>query len=980
MKMLPKDRVSRSRFIRTPILILIIILLAQTLPVVLQAQVTTDGSLGPAVPVGSGTLPDGTSTDYLIGAGLGRQSGANLFHSFMEFGIETGRSATFTGPNDIHNILSRVTGGTQSWIDGLLRSTIPGANLFLMNPAGLFFGPHASLELKGSFHVTTADYLGSEKGERFYATPGIPDEVLSVAPPVAFGFLGENPSRISVKESVLSVPAGEILSLVGGDIEIAGNGASESAGLMAQSGKIVIASVGSEGEVVVSFAGKEPNIRADSFDRMGDMTLSEGALVNASGESCGAVVIRGGRLMVDNASIFSITEGDLEGAHTGINIDMDGDLIISNGGGLSTLTIGGGQAGDIQIRSEGLKMTGIPQTEFASVYIETRTGGTGDAGDVSIETGTLELRDASVISTNAYYGQGGNAGDLEILADSIFIAGPESSPDPFWMDFTGLDSSSGFMAGDGGTLRLSADHLILSNRSTLDAAAYGPGIGGKVEIVAGNMEVLTGSAILASAFGSGDGGNCKIQADRVLISGASPEIYTDITGHQSLAPSGIASQTGLNGGSAGDIQITAGSLEIRNGGRLGVETFGPGDGGNVEVTADHVRISGINENIADFLRSAGSDPKFAGASILAASYSIYLGDGATGNGGNIKITAKDIQICDGGLISSDTEAPGNGGNIWLSGDTITLSNGSSIASTSQIAWATTAGKSGDISITALGNLHIADSSVTTSADQAQGGNITIQARQQQLMDNALVSAESLGPGNAGTVFITADDTFYSDDSSVKTTATQAEGGEISITAGDIQLVNGSLVSAESSGPGDAGDILLSAGGTFLMRNSSVNTEAKAADGGNIKVDAEHMVHLANSQTTTSVGGGPDTVGGNVTIDPEYVILQNTEIIANAYEGKGGNIGIVSGCFLADPFSVLDASSALGIDGSVDIRAPVTHVSGAISPLQKDFKSAVELLREPCMARVREGKYSSFIVGGRDGLPIEPGGLLPSPMY
>jgi large exoprotein involved in heme utilization and adhesion len=140
-----------------------------------------------------------------------------------------------------------------------------------------------------------------------------------------------------------------------------------------------------------------------------------------------------------------------------------------------------------------------------------------------------------------------------------------------------------------------------------------------------------------------------------------------------------------------------------------------------------------------------------------------------------------------------------------------------------------------------------------------------------------------------------------------------------------------------------------------------------------------MVYLKESEITASVGGGAGTVGGNISIDPQFVILDHSKIIANAFEGRGGNIRIVAGVFLSDPYSIVDASSALGIDGNVDIRSPITELSGTLVPLGEDFISAFELLREPCMARIRGGKYSSFIVSGRDGLPIEPGHLLPSPM-
>ena len=188
-----------------------------------------------------------------------------------------------------------------------------------------------------------------------------------------------------------------------------------------------------------------------------------------------------------------------------------------------------------------------------------------------------------------------------------------------------------------------------------------------------------------------------------------------------------------------------------------------------------------------------------------------------------------------------------------------------------------------------------------------------------------------------------------------------------------------MISAESSGPGDAGNITINAADVFLMSDSSVTTEAKEADGGNITIHTDYMVHLGDSLISASVGGGPETVGGNITIDPEYVILRNSQIVANAFEGRGGNIRIVAGIFLADPDSTVDASSEKGIDGTVEIRAPIKDVSRKVKPLPERFTSAAVLIRESCIARMRGGNYSSFIVGGRDGLPLEPGGLLPSPL-
>jgi filamentous hemagglutinin family protein len=125
--------------------------LLQALLAISQAQITLDGSLGPRGPL--------TGPNYRINADMGQIRGGNLFHSFSEFHVPTGGSATFSEPSTITNILSRVTGGQRFMIDGVLRSDIAGANLYLLNPSGIMFGSNASLDVSGSFHVSTADYL-----------------------------------------------------------------------------------------------------------------------------------------------------------------------------------------------------------------------------------------------------------------------------------------------------------------------------------------------------------------------------------------------------------------------------------------------------------------------------------------------------------------------------------------------------------------------------------------------------------------------------------------------------------------------------------------------------------------------------------------------------------------------------------------------------------------------------------------------------
>jgi filamentous hemagglutinin family protein len=125
-----------------------------------NSQIVVDSKFGSPGPL--------TGPNFSIPADLGRIHGNNLFHSFSQFNVNAGESATFTGPGNINNILARVTGGNASLIDGTLRSEIAGANLFLINPNGVVFGPNAVVDVSGSFAATTANYLN--RGRRAFCS------------------------------------------------------------------------------------------------------------------------------------------------------------------------------------------------------------------------------------------------------------------------------------------------------------------------------------------------------------------------------------------------------------------------------------------------------------------------------------------------------------------------------------------------------------------------------------------------------------------------------------------------------------------------------------------------------------------------------------------------------------------------------------------------------------------------------------------
>ena len=219
-----------------------------------RAGVATDGSVGTA----PATTLSGPNFD--IAASLGEQHNSNLFHSFSVFDIASGETATFSGPATVNNIISRVTSGNASNIDGTVSSTIFGANLFLINPGGIIFGPNASLNVSGSFHASSAGYLVLGTNGRFDAVNPA-NSVLTTAPPSAFGFLN-NPAPISVTDTRLQVANGQTLTLAGGNIT------TQDALLYAPEGTVQVASVGAAGEVNVDVSTLDPgSYRPDGYSR-----------------------------------------------------------------------------------------------------------------------------------------------------------------------------------------------------------------------------------------------------------------------------------------------------------------------------------------------------------------------------------------------------------------------------------------------------------------------------------------------------------------------------------------------------------------------------------------------------------------------------------------------------------------------------------------------------------------------------------------
>jgi hypothetical protein len=129
----------------------------------------------------------------------------------------------------------------------------------------------------------------------------------------------------------------------------------------------------------------------------------------------------------------------------------------------------------------------------------------------------------------------------------------------------------------------------------------------------------------------------------------------------------------------------------------------------------------------------------------------------------------------------------------------------------------------------------------------------------------------------------------------------------------------------------------------------------------ITLKAGDFLYLLDGEITTSVKGETGN-GGNITIDPQFVVLNQSSIIAQAIEGHGGNITISANQFLQSADSIVSASSALGISGTIEIVGPRVDLNGALVVLSSGLRSAAQVLRNSCAAQAGL-RQSSLVEGG-----------------
>ncbi|MCC5602138.1 two-partner secretion domain-containing protein [Nostoc favosum] len=1044
------------------------------------AEIAPDGTL----PNNSSITRDG-NTFNITG---GTQAGSNLFHSFGEFSVPIGGTASFNNALDIQNIISRVTGGSVSNINGII-STKGTANLFLINPNGIVFGQNAQLNVGGSFVATTASAIAF--GNQGFFSASNPESSLSLLTvnPSALLFnqiktasiqnnsiapSGLNPSSEFIARG-LRVPDGKSLLLVGGDINMDGGN------LYAFGGRVELGGLAGAGTVGLNENGNNLSLSFPDSVEKSDVTLSNGARIRVNASNGGSIAVNAQNLKMTGRSFLfagingalaseNSKAGNIEVNATGvINLDNNsfianqvrpeaagqgGDINIStrtlrieSGAFVTTSTFGAGKGGNLSVDTQDVQIIGTRADggSPSGLSATAQPNSTGDAGDLTIKTHTLLIKDGAQVTTSTF--GAGKGGNLSVDAQDVQIIGTRANGRFRSGLFADAQPDS---AGDAGDLTIKTHTLLIKDGAQVTTSTFGAGKGGNLNVDAQDVQIIGtsaddgfGSSLFAAAqpnsagdagdltikthtllikdgaqvatgtFSGGEGGNLSVDAQDVQIIGRSAD-GRDFSGL-------FADAQPNSTGNAGDLTIKTNTLLIKDGAQVGARTRGGGKGGNLSVDAQDVQIIG---------RSA--DGRSASGLSAAAQ------PDSTGDAGDLTIKTHTLLLKDGAQVSASTRGGGKGGNLSVDAQDVqiigTRADGMSVSGLFASAQPDSTGDADDLTIKTH-TLLIKDGAqvATGTFGTGKGGNLSVDAQDVQIIGTStdgrsgsglFASAQPDSTGDAGDLTIKTHTLLLKDGAQVFTgTSGAGKGGNLSVDAQDVQIIStsadgrfgsGLLASAEADSTGDAGDLTIKTHTLLVQDGSEINVQSSgigtagimtlnarsirlnnnAVLSGNtqsakvdpsreqatININSESLIMSRNSNIRTNARG-KDVIGGNINIDTDFLIaFGNSDISANSDNFRGGRVQINASAIFGTQFRDVASNSTSDItatgaspqlNGTVELNTPGIDPNSGL----------VELPIVPVDTQLAQGCYSPgyaqnrFVITGRGGLPPNPKDIL-----
>ena len=559
--------------------------------------------------------------------------------------------------------------------------------------------------------------------------------------------------------------------------------------------------------------------------------------------------------------------------------------------------------------------------------------------DLAPNLGNIRLEQAALADTNGVNGT--NGGSIQVQGSQVILEGGSQM----------LSTSYGEV--NGGEIFVRATELFAAREPSsglLAATGFSSAQGSNITLVSKRVELINGGTIATATFGSGKAGDIRINAREILA-----------TSNSSFSPSSIFSATfDANAtGNSGNIIITANNFLVGDNAYVSSDTYGIGNAGNIDITAKNISlIDSLNRE----------DPKLTD---ITTSITSGVVNGASGNGGNIKINTDTLLMRGVTLLTTSTLGSGDAGRIDITAKSIFLDNDSFNYGPSIFngVYEFATGNGGDIKIT-TDNLVIKN-----------GGDI---------------SADTQGSGKAGNLLINAKfiDIFGENRTNRSGLFTNAivgngNGGDIEVNSDRLIVRDGGIISASNFvdrfrflgsntnlfGKGSVGNITINSP-SILLDQGSINIDSLSGSRGNINLNSS-LVLLRNGSTISTNALGSAT-GGSIRINTNFLVgvpLENSDITANSVSNFGGKIDITAkGAigFQTDnrltQLSDITAASSLGtqFNGLVEIRSPDNDLSRGLVKLPDNLTDGNKKIVAAC-DRIRGNE---FIVTGRGGVPSD----------
>ncbi len=672
------------------------------------------------------------------------------------------------------------------------------------------------------------------------------------------------------------------------------------------------------------------------------LIMDNGAIVistSFSDQNAGNITINSSNLEIHGSGLVSGVSGN-QGKAGDITINT-ATAKLTEGGKIIATTFSAEDGGNVMINAtEAVELISVPDPLFLpTTIIASSVFGTGNAGDVTIVTPNLTLSEGAQISTTSgsdvpNITVGGKSGNIEIEAQTFTLNGTASSG-----RFETRLSSETITNADAGNIKVTAETININNNASISVRTFGQGNAGDIKINADQLIQLTGQGSQQFEQGIIDLVQARLQGGINNLD-VQEEIFFTIS----------TATTGK--GVAGNITITTPQLILDNGAVVVSSSFSEQDAGNITINSSNLEIngsglvsaaSGNQGQAGDIIVNSATAKLTEGSKIIATTFS-------TEDGGDVMINATEavelISVPDPlflptAIITSSAFGTGKAGDVTILTPNLTLTEGAQISTTSggvigdEII--TLGGKGGNIEVEAQTftlngtassrRLETVVSSETfTNAD---AGNIKVTAETININNNAAISVSTFGQGNAGSVSTRANQNVSLDNGRIESAVTETatgDAGTVEVIAPTIDLNNNSIISSSTAGDGDAGDVIIDASEQLLLNNNSLITSevlpTAGSDAGNLDIVTATLAILNGSGLSTS--NQAEGTGGNIDISVfGNLTLDNLAFISSETQGGAGNIVInAENVFLTNQSNISTNATGEAAGGNITINTGI----------------------------------------------------------